>query len=470
MVDVASAVGTRVDRIRGLGFDPYPRARQVAPSMRLGDAAVLADGDGGSVVGRILRATPVGDVFQVVLAGPSAGSTIGVEIARSPLVDELRPGDVIFCEVRRAGGVLLGGGVRPVVIAVRQLARPDAAQPISSGQREMEIFWDESVRAVVERSARVLGFIRSLLHRHEFVEVAMPSLVANPDVSPNVPFRTASTGGTQYVLRTTYPYSERLLFSMEKAYQLGPTFRDEPMGFERNPEFTMLSLGQTMADYDTMMDLGEQLLRETAQHVVGRTRLSFLGVDVDLAVPWRRLTVAEAVADITGVQIGDCFDLSRLEDIVCGLGLGLPQTPYARHRSQIYHSMVFDVLLKNLVYPRLLQPTFLTEFPFFFGGPGRPVDGDGLFKMRAEGFVSGVEVAETAGVLTDPAAIRAWHEMALAAKRGVGWQQALDEGYLDTMDHGILCPGIIAFGIERLLMLVLEKDSISDTMLYPNDI
>jgi lysyl-tRNA synthetase, class II len=440
----------RLSALDALGYKLYRSARDLA--------RLTTD---GGIVGRVLHVGPGRIRFAYPALANAAEYPVSADL--NPVLAELRSGDVVVIAVRE--GVV--GEIMPAVI-VRQTLEPSDPEPGVARvlQREQELFWSETARKTFRDADRVVAFLRSYLSDRGFLEVAMPVLTSNSDISPNPPFRTRASDGTVLNLRTTYPYSERLLYSLTKIYQIGPNFRDEPSGIERSPEFNMLSIGQSMADYEVMMDLGESLVRDLTLHIKGSTNIDFFGQHVDLRASWTRLSTAEAVTRYAGVDIDDCFDLSKLEQILLSKGLALPETPFAAGRSQIYHGAVFDVLLKKFVYPRLRQPTFLTEFPYFFGGPGRAVDPQGRFKMRAEGFVAGIEIAETASVLTDPRHIRRWHTDIREEKRRIGWMQAEDVLYLDTVDRGLLVPSVIAFGIERLLMLVLGKTNISEVMWY----
>lgn len=231
----------------------------------------------------------------------------------------------------------------------------------------------------------------------------------------------------------------------------------------------MLCLGQAFTDYDDMMHLCESLFSTLATEITGSTSLTFLDERVDLAKPWRRLSISEAVEQYANMTLDDCLDLNRLERAVQDLGLTIPDTPYATMRGQVYQGIVLDCVLKARVYPQLRQPTFLTEFPFFFSGPARLVDG-GPCKMRAEAFIAGVEVAETAAIETDARVIHDWHAAMRENKRMAGWIQDPDVAFLDTVDRGLLSPSVLAVGIERLMMVMLGKSRIDQVLLYPNSI
>lgn len=440
----------RVSALEAMGFAPYPSVRNLTNLL-----------DNGGIVGRVINLAP----GRLHLAFPARMNLreYSVKADLDAVLAELRPGDIVVATAQN--DVIVE--IIPCVI-VRQTLEPADPQPGVARlcEREQELFWNEVTRKTFTDADRVMTFLRSFLSERGYLEVVMPVLTSNPDISPNLPFQTQASDGTVLSLRTTYPYSERLLYSLTKIYQIGPNFRDEPSGIERSPEFNMLSIGQAMVDYEEMIELGESLVRELTQYVKGSTKVDFFGESVDFAVPWIRLSTAEAIYRYAGINIDDCFEIDKLESIVQSKKLPLPETPFGAIRGQIYHGAVFDILLKNFVYPKLRQPTFLTEFPYFFGGPGRAVDMGQRFKMRAEGFVAGIEIAETASVLTDPRQIRRWHGDVLAEKHRVGWMQEENHSYLDTIDRGLLIPSVIAFGIERLLMLVLEKAHISEVMWY----
>lgn len=430
----------------------------------LDDVGLLADGDGCLAAGRVVTIEPDG----LVLAGYSAKDRVRLRTGTpsDALLTEsgIVPGDIVAVVARRSGSEFTLESLELLVLNTVP-TEADQAERVAATQGEVRLYNDPAVRRVLEATDLLLGRARAFLRERAYLELQLPVLSDRADISPNLPFTTTSSTGEQFHLRTTFPYFERVFFSVERAFQIGPMFRDEPAQPDREPEFNMLCLGSALCDYVDMMDLGEELVADLAREVIGRTTLTSGGTTVHLDQAWQRRPLGDLLEEHADLAVAVADDLGALWRSVKERGLTTQSEPVAY--SQLLHSQLLDALLKQYVYPKLIQPTFVTEFPYYYGGPARPVQHENGTKMRAEAFVGGVEVGETVAFLTEPHSIDRWHSTVRSEKALVGWHQPVDEPFLDTMRRGIFPSAVIAFGIERLLMLLLESPDINRVAVFP---
>lgn len=430
----------------------------------LDDLRRMSAGHSRLAAGRVVTVEP----NSLILAGYSANVRVRgrAQSAHELLFTEmgLTPGDVVAVVARRESDEFTFESVQ-LLVPSRVPTDPAEAAGAPTSQGEVRLYGDPDLRRVLEATDQLLGRVRTFLRERGYLELQLPVLNDQADISPNMPFTTTSTAGEQLNLRTTFPYFERIFFSVERAFQIGPMFRDELAQADREPEFNMLCLGSALCDYVDMMDLGEELVADLAQAVIGRGSVTSSGTTVRLDQPWQRRPLGELLDEHADVTLDVADSLVALWKLVHDRGLTAEPEPAAY--SQLLHSRLLDALLKEYVYPRLIQPTFVTEFPYYYGGPARPIRHDEGMKMRAEAFIGGVEVGETVAFLTDPRRIDRWHSTVRREKALVGSYQPPDEPFLDTMRRGIFPSAVIAFGIERLLMRFLEFSDITQVALFP---
>lgn len=426
------------------------------------DVLDLRAGESCFVAGRVVAVEPE----ALVVAGTSAANSIRL-LAKNRALPQLtslalKPGDIVVALVRSDDSGLL---VESLQLLVEAAVWTEPTTDVPTRQGEVRLYGDSDLRRVLESTDLLLTRIRAFLHERHYLEVQLPVLNEQADISPNIPFATTSVAGSEFHLRTTFPYFERLFFSVDRAFQIGPMFRDELAEVDREPEFNMLCLGSILCDYEDMMDLGEELVADLAAHVIGRTEVQTKGASVRLDQPWRRRPLGELLEEHCGITVETTDDLASLWHAVHERSL--TSVPEPAEYSQLLHSRLLDALLKEYVYPTLIQPTFVTEFPYYYGGPACPVRAQPESKMRAEAFVGGVEVGETVAFLTDSQTIERWHSTVLQEKSLAGWSQEADQPFLDTMRRGIFPSAVIALGIERLLMLLLETPDIAQITVFP---
>jgi lysyl-tRNA synthetase class 2 len=257
-------------------------------------------------------------------------------------------------------------------------------------------------------------------------------------------------------------YLKRLLVGgYERVYEIGRDFRNEGVSFKHNPEFTQLEFYQAYADYHDVMNTTEEMVVYVADEVLGTRRIAFQGHDIDLSPPWRRLPLRQAILDATGI---DYTAYPTAEGLFAAIrAIGGQVEPKATRGKLI------DALLSNYVEPKLIQPTFLIDYPLEVSPLAKMKPGDPDTVERFEGFVGGMELCNAFSELNDPEDQEArFIAMGRAAAAGDEEAHPMDEDFLRALRYGMPPTGGFGMGIDRLTMLLTNQASIRDVILFPH--
>jgi lysyl-tRNA synthetase class 2 len=257
-------------------------------------------------------------------------------------------------------------------------------------------------------------------------------------------------------------YLKRLVVGgLERVYEINRNFRNEGVSTRHNPEFTMLELYEAYATYNEVMDLTEALIRDVANQVLGRTGLTWEGVEIDLAPAFRRWRLDEAVRHYNPqISAGDCLDREAL--VAHCQGLGVPVKP-----GYGWGKLLLEIFEKT-VEGKLQQPTFITHYPVEVSPLARESDSEPGITDRFELFVNGKELANGFSELNDPEDQAARFRAQVAAMQG-GDDEAMhyDADYVRALEVGLAPTGGLGIGIDRLVMLMTDSASIRDVLLFP---
>jgi lysyl-tRNA synthetase class 2 len=323
--------------------------------------------------------------------------------------------------------------------------------------RELDLMANDEARALFLTRARAIAAVRAYLDEHGFVEVETPVLQPIYGGALARPFTTHHNAldRTLYLRIATELYLKRLIVGgLERVYELGKDFRNEGVSFKHNPEFTMLEFYEAYADYKDIAERCEQLVARVAGAV---------GYDgeVSLAPPWRRETLADAIASRTGVDIlRDQGDRAALQAAMRAQGLEVPE--------EDTWAQLVDHLLTKHVEPTLREPTFLFDYPVELSPFAKRHRTQPGLVERFEAYVLGMEIANAFTELNDPDDQRARFEaQRAAAAAGDEETQPFDEDYLSALEHGMPPTGGIGIGIDRLVMALTGRHSIREVVLFP---
>ena len=336
-------------------------------------------------------------------------------------------------------------------------------------QRYTDLIMNEDVRDTFIKRSRIIAAIRSWLDAQGFLEVETPMLVANAGGAAARPFETHYNALDEDVkLRISLElYLKRLIVGgLEKVYEIGRVFRNEGVDTKHNPEFTLMELYQAYTDYYGMMDLTENMFRHIAQTVCGSTCIPF-GKDengedimIDLGKPFRRLTMIDAVKEYTGVDFDQIPDTAAAKKIADEKGVHYEK----RHEKGDILNLFFD----EFVEEKLIQPTFIMDHPVEISPLTKRKPDKPDYVERFELYITAREMCNAYSELNDPIDQRGRFE-AQEALIAQGDEEAnhIDEDFMNALEIGMPPTGGIGFGIDRLVMLMTNSQSIRDVILFP---
>jgi len=326
-------------------------------------------------------------------------------------------------------------------------------------RRYLDLLMNEESRNDAILRARMVSSIRRILDGWGFIEVETPVLQPRYGGAFAQPFVTHwnSLDEDRYLRIATELYLKRLIVGgLEKVYEIGKDFRNEGVSFKHHPEFTMLEWYEAYADYRDTMGRIEQLVAQTAQEVLGTTRVTFRGEEIDFAPPWRRLSFVEALSS-HGLWTRDEDELRR----------GLEQRGVDVSKDPTWAKLI-DHAHSHFVEPALTQPTILYDYPIELSPFARTTDDDPTLVERFEYFAGGIELGNAFTEINDSEDQKA-RFATLVGQREAGDVEAEepDWDYVEALSYGMPPTGGIGLGIDRLAMVFTGQDSIRDVILFP---
>lgn len=331
-------------------------------------------------------------------------------------------------------------------------------------QRYVDLAVNPETRQVFRTRAAILQALRQFLDERGFLEVETPVLQPIYGGAAAEPFVTHHNQLHQDLyLRISFElYLKRLLVGMyEAVYEIGRDFRNEGVSYKHNPEFTQLEFYLAYADYREIMDLSQQLVAFTAEQVTGSTEIVYQGHSIDLAPPWDRIELAEAIHELAGIDLAQHPQAESLRMLLTEREI---ETDPAASRGKL-----IDQVIGRFVEPELIQPTILYKYPRDISPLARKLPDDPGTVERFEGFVAGMELFNAFTELNDPLDQRArFEEMGRTHAAGDQERHPLDEDYLRAMRYGMPPNGGFGMGVDRLTMLLTDKPNIREVILFPH--
>jgi lysyl-tRNA synthetase class 2 len=331
-------------------------------------------------------------------------------------------------------------------------------------QRYLDLIANEEVREIFVIRARIVSALRRFLDERGFLEVETPVLQPIYGGAAARPFVTYHNVLDQdlYLRISDELYLKRLIIGgYERVYEIGKDFRNEGVSHKHNPEFTQLEFYQAYADYNDVMKVAEEMVSYVAQEVLGTTRITYQGNEIDLVPPWQRRSLRQAIKEETGIDYEDYPDAQSLYQAIRAIG-GNVEPKATRGK-------LIDALLSNYVEPKLIQPTFLIDYPLEVSPLAKRKPGYPETVERFEGFVGGMEICNAFTELNDPLD---QEERFLAQGRAyeAGDEEAhqMDEDFLIALSYGMPPTGGFGMGIDRLTMLLTDRASIREVILFPH--
>ncbi|MSR14344.1 MAG: lysine--tRNA ligase [Gammaproteobacteria bacterium] len=406
-------------------------------------------------------------VIQLYVKRDSLGEDLYSEFKQWDLGDILGATGVVFrtnageLSIHVDGLRLLTKSLRPMPEKFHGLTD----QEVRYRQRYLDLMTNDDTRRVFTIRSNTIEFIRRYLSARQYVEVETPMMQAIPGGAVARPFITHhnALGMDLYLRIAPELYLKRLVVGgMERVFEVNRNFRNEGLSPRHNPEFTMLEFYAAYSDFHDLMDLTEDLLRGLCAEVLGTTVLEYQGQVLDFGTPFIRMTMKESILglnpEVTATELEDLESARRLAArlgiaLAANAGLGRIQTD----------------IFEETVEPRLLAPTFITEYPAEVSPLARRNDADPFVTDRFELMVAGREIANGFSELNDPDD-QAERFRAQVAAKASGDTEAMhyDADYITALEYGLPPTAGEGIGIDRLVMLLTDSASIRDVLLFPH--
>ncbi len=331
-------------------------------------------------------------------------------------------------------------------------------------QRYLDLIANAEVLPIFRARSQIISGIRAFLDNKGFIEVETPVLVPVPAGAMAQPFVTKHNALDRplYLRIATELYLKRLIVGgMDKVYEIGRVFRNEGIDADHNPEFTMLESYEAFADYNDVMAMTEEMVASVAQSVTGSTTVTFHGQEIDFRLPWQRVSLKEALLHMGGIDIEAYPNTSDLVDAARKLKVDVEQ--------RASRGSVLDKLLSALAEPKLIQPTFLVDYPVEMSPLAKSKAEDPRYVERFEAFAGGMEIANAFTELNDPQVQRQRFLEQEALRNQFGGEDfdRLDEDFLVALEYGMPPTGGLGVGVDRLVMLITGQQTIRDVLLFP---
>ena len=331
-------------------------------------------------------------------------------------------------------------------------------------QRYLDLMMNADVRDLFVKRSRIIQEVRNFFLERDFLEVETPMMQPVPGGAEAEPFKTHHNAlGMDLFLRIAPElYLKRLVVGgFERVFEINRNFRNEGVSTQHNPEFTMLEFYQAYATFSDLMELTEQLVSTVAHAVTGSTVLSYQNNPIELAGPWRRITLQKALVDIGGLDSALLSDKDALLNFAAQSGIKITKTGRL--------GKVVTKLFDALVEPQLIQPTFITGYPAEVSPLSRRSDEEPDITERFELFIAGREIANGFSELNDPVDQKSRFAQQVE-NRKAGDQEAhlMDEDYIEALEYGMPPTAGEGIGIDRLVMLLTDAISIREVILFPH--
>ncbi|KAL6200801.1 hypothetical protein ACLB2K_030582 [Fragaria x ananassa] len=505
----------KVQELRSKGLEPYAYSWERTHSANqlqdiykhLGNGEESKpEKDGVSIAGRIVARRAFGKLAFLTLRDDSGTIQLYCEKERltDDQFDQLKSlvdiGDIVGAtgSIKRTEKGELSVYVNSFAVLTKSLLPlPDKYHGLTDvdkryRQRYVDMIANPEVADVFRKRAKVVSEIRKTVESFGFIEVETPVLQGAAGGAEARPFVTYhnSLGRDLYLRIATELHLKRMLVGgFEKVYEIGRIFRNEGISTRHNPEFTTIEMYEAYSDYESMMNMTEEIVTRCALAVHGKLTLDYQGVEIHLERPWRRETMHNLVKEATGITFNELGnDLQVAKEVTLknlGADLDYKYKSSIEACSSIGHLLneVFEIVVE----PKLVQPTFVLDYPIEISPLAKPHRRHAGLTERFELFICGRELANAFSELTDPMdqrrrleeQVRQHNEKRAAAISGIdsaedkreetdeSYEVTLDDDFLTALEYGMPPASGMGLGIDRLVMLLTNSASIRDVIAFP---
>jgi lysyl-tRNA synthetase class 2 len=472
----------KLANIRAMGIDPYPHrykrthtAQQAVELLAQAEQSGKTESEEVVVAGRMVANRTMGKISFLDIQDGSGKIQLFIsknelDEQSHALLKELDIGDIVG-----ARGVVFRTRSKEPTIRAKQLTMlSKSLQPLPEKwhglsdvelryrQRYLDLISNEEVRKTFRLRSQIVSAIRRYMDGHGFLEVETPILHQEGGGAAAKPFKTHhNTLDRDLFLRIeTELHLKRLIIGgFDKVYEIGRIFRNEGISFKHNPEFTSMETYEAYADYNSVMEMLEQMVSSVAMEILGTTVIPHGDTTIDVKAPWQRLSFRDAITQYSGFDFVQYPNADMLRARMREKGINVdPQSNWAH---------LVDDLLSTFVEPKLIQPTFLIDYPISLSPLAKKKPGQERVVERFEAFAGGIEIANAFTELNDPLDQRERFQQQAKDKLADGEEGTIDEDFLLAMEHGMPPTGGLGIGIDRLIMILTNNQSIREVILFP---
>ncbi len=330
-------------------------------------------------------------------------------------------------------------------------------------QRYLDLISNPDVLKTFQTRSRIVSAVRRYMEDQGYLEVETPMMQPIPGGATARPFITHHNALDMDLYLRIAPelYLKRLIVGgFEKVFEINRNFRNEGLSVRHNPEFTMMEMYEAGSDLRDMMALTENLLSTVAREVMGSEQLPWGEQTISYAAPFRRLTMKDAIAEYGAIDRALLDEAAQI--------LALAQAVHVEDAATKSAGMLLGDLFEHYAEKQLVQPTFITDYPLELSPLTKTLEGDENFVDRFELFIGGMEIANAYSELNDPVDQMARFQ-AQMDEREAGNDEAmlLDQDFITSLEHGLPPTGGEGIGIDRMVMLLTNSQSIRDVILFP---
>ena len=330
--------------------------------------------------------------------------------------------------------------------------------------REVDLIVNPEIKETFYKRIQILGEIKNFLAKRGYLEVETPILQTVAGGASARPFITHhNTLDIDMYLRIANElYLKRLIIGgLEKVYEMGKMFRNEGMDIKHNPEFTNIELYEAYSDYKDMMDLTEDLFVDVAENVLKTTKLEYMGQKYDLSKGWKRITMIDSIKEVCGIDFNEIQTDEEAIKVAEDLGIELEEFDKNRGR-------IMNLVFEEKVEETLIQPTFIYDYPIEISPLTKKKKEDPRLTERFELFIGGREYANAYSELNDPIDQYERFVKQLEDKeKGDDEANDMDSDFIQALEYGMPPTGGLGIGIDRMVMLYTNSESIRDVLLFP---
>lgn len=330
-------------------------------------------------------------------------------------------------------------------------------------QRYVDLIVNPEVRDTFVKRSQIIRSVREVLDSHDFLEVETPILNTIAGGAAARPFISYHNALDMQVYMRIAPelYLKRLIVGgMDRVYEMGRVFRNEGIDNRHNPEFTSVEIYQAFADYRDMMDLTEEVVVKTAEKVLGTTTINYEGTTIELASPWKRMSMIEAVKEYSGKDFTNVTDLEEARAIAKELNVAVE--PF------FGIGKIINACFEEYVEDKLIQPTFITGHPKEISPLAKSNPENPEITDRFEAYIYGREICNGFTELNDPIDQKE-RFLKQVEERANGDEEAnmMDEDFVNALEYGLPPTGGLGIGIDRLVMFLTNSSTIRDVLFFP---